>query len=264
MKKVTAFVGSAHKKITHSAVRRFIDDLESLGEIETEIVTLSDHRLGICRGCRLCFEKGEAACPLEDDRDALFAKIESSDGVVFATPNYSFQASGLLKVFLDRFGFVFHRPRYFGKTFTSIVTQGIYGGRKIVKYLDFAAWGLGFNTVKGTCFTAFDPMTEKEKRKRDKVLAEQSRRFYERMMGDPYPAPVLVKFIAFRMGRTGLRLELDERSYDYRYYRDKGWFESDYFYPTRLGPVKRAVGRLAESFQARRTRKRLKQFGRSA
>lgn len=264
MKKVTAFVGSAHKKITHAAVRRFLDDLRTLGDVETEIVTLSDHRLGICRGCRLCFERGEEACPLKDDRDALFAKIESSDGVVFATPNYSFQASGLLKVFLDRLGFVFHRPRYFGKTFTSIVTQGIYGGSRIVKYLDFAAAGLGFNTVKGTCFTAFDPMTEKEKRKRDRILAGQSRRFYERMMGPAYPVPTLIKLVGFRMGRTSMKLELDDNHCDYRHYRDKGWFESDYFYPTRLGPFKKASGRLAESIQARRTRKRLREFGKSA
>jgi multimeric flavodoxin WrbA len=128
VKRVTAFVGSAHKKITHSAVCQFLDELKSLGDVETEIVTLSDYRIETCRGCRLCFEKGEKFCPLKDDRDALFAKIDTSDGVIFATPNYSFHVSGLLKVFLDRFGFIFHRPRFFGKTFTSIVTQGIYGG----------------------------------------------------------------------------------------------------------------------------------------
>ena len=260
MKKVIAFVGSAHKKITHGAVHQFLDNLKSLGDVETEIVTLSDYRLGICRGCRLCFDKGEEFCPLKDDRDALFAKIEASDGVVFATPNYSFQVSGLMKVFLDRFGFVFHRPRFFGKTFTSVVTQGIYGGGAMVKYLTFAGAGLGFNTVKGTYCTAFDPMTEKEKRRRAKILAEQSKRFYARMMKTPYPAPSLLKLIAFRMGRTAVKLELDERSFDYSYYRDKGWFESGYFYPTRLGPLKKAAGRLAESFQTQRTRKRISQF----
>jgi multimeric flavodoxin WrbA len=257
VKRVTAFVGSAHKKITHGAVRQFLDDLGSLGDVEAEIVTLSDYRIGTCRGCRLCFEKGEEFCPLKDDRDALLAKIEASDGVVFATPNYSFHVSGLLKVFLDRLGFVFHRPRFFGKTFTSIVTQGIYGGRGIVKYLDFAGAGLGFNTVKGSYFTAFDPMTETERQKRDKALAGQSRRFYERMKRIPYPVPSLLKLVAFRMGRTGMRLELDDSSFDYRYYRDKGWFDSDYFYPTRLGPFNKAAGGLAESIQARRTRKRV-------
>lgn len=257
MKKVTAFVGSGHKRLTHSAVRRFLDDLESFGDVETELVTLSDHRIGTCRGCRLCFDKGEEACPLKDDRDALIAKIMASDGVVFASPNYSFHISGMMKVFLDRLGFAFHRPRFFGKTCTSIVTQGFFGGKKIVKYLDFAADCLGFNTVRGRCFTALDPPTAKEKAQRDRALAAQSRRFHERMNRTPFPAPSLLKLWGFRMGRTNIRLELTEKDCDFQYYKEKGWIESDYYYPVRLNPLMKAAGRLFDAAQARKTRKRL-------
>ena len=135
--KVTAFVGSARKKHTYQATERFLSNLRSMGNVETELVMLSEYNLGICRGDLLCLNKGEELCPLKDDRDILIEKIANSDGVVFATPNYSFQVSGLMKVFLDRFGFLFHRPRFFGKTFTSIVVQGIYGGGAIVKYFNF-------------------------------------------------------------------------------------------------------------------------------
>jgi hypothetical protein len=62
--------------------------------------------------------------------------------------------------------------------------------------------------------------------------------------------------MAFHSGRTKMRLELDERSFDYRYYRDKGWFESDYFYAVRLGPAKKLAGRIIDSFQAKGTKKR--------
>jgi multimeric flavodoxin WrbA len=256
MKKVTAFVGSAHKKITHSAVRQFLDELQSHGDVDSEIVTLSEYRLGTCRGCRLCCEKGEESCPIKDDRDVLIEKMMASDGVVFASPNYSFQVSALMKIFLDRLGFVFHRPRFFGKTFTCVVTQGIYGGEKIVKYLDFVGNGLGFNTVKGTCHRALDPMTEKEKQRRDRDLARQSSRFYEKMMKPPYPAPSLIKLMVFRMSRTGMRLGLDGSNLDYRHYNEKGWFESEYFYPTRLGPMKKLAGNLFDSIQARSLRRR--------
>jgi multimeric flavodoxin WrbA len=256
MKKVTAFVGSSRKRHTYDAVRRFLDDLQSLGDIECEIIALGDRRLETCQGCRVCISRGEELCPLKDDRDALIEKMMASDGVVFASPNYSFQVSAMMKIFLDRLGFVFHRPRFFGKTYTSIVTQGIYGGRKIVKYLDFIGMGLGFNTVKGTCSTAFDPMTDKERQKRDKALTRQSQRFFKRLVKPGYPVPQLLKLMAFRMGRTSMRLELDESSRDWTYYRDQGWFESDYFYPTRLGPVKKLAGGLFDSIQTRRTRKR--------
>jgi len=256
VKRVTAFVGSARKKHTYNTTRQFLDNLQSLGDVEYEIVTLSDHRLGTCKGCQLCFDKGEEFCPLKDDRDVLIEKIRASDGVVLASPNYSFQVSAIIKIFLDRLGFVFHRPHFFGKTFTSIVVQGIYGGNKIVRYLDFVGNGLGFNTVKGSCVTALQPMTEKEKQKIDKVLARQSRRFYERLVKPAYPVPTLFRLMAFRMARTSIRLELDENTRDYVYYKDKGWFESEYFYPTRLGALKKAAGRLFDSIQTKRTRSR--------
>ena len=53
----------------------------------------------------------------------LIEKMMASDGIVFASPNYSFHVSATMKMFLDRLGFVFHRPRFFGKTFTSIIAQ---------------------------------------------------------------------------------------------------------------------------------------------
>jgi multimeric flavodoxin WrbA len=59
MKKVTAFVGTASRKHTHKAVRRFLDNLQVLGSVETEIVTLSDYRIGTCRTCKLCLQRGE-------------------------------------------------------------------------------------------------------------------------------------------------------------------------------------------------------------
>lgn len=251
MKKVTAFVGSARKKHTYDAVVQFLSNLRSIGDIEYEIVSLSDYRLQTCRGCKVCFTNGEEHCPLKDDRDVLIEKMITSDGVVFASPNYSFQVSALMKTFLDRLGFAFHRPRFFGKTFTSIVTQGIYGGNKIVDYLDFVGNGLGFNTVKGSCLTSLEPMSEKEQHKIDRVLAGQASRYHARLEKPDYPVPTLFKLMVFRVGRTKMKLELDDSSRDYMYYADKGWFEADYFYPTRLGIFKKGVGRIVDSLAAR-------------
>jgi len=256
VKRVTAFVGTARKQHTHYAVRRLLEGLQSLGPVESEILALTDYRVETCRGCKNCFRKGEEFCPLKDDRDVLIEKMTASDGVVFATPNYSYQVSSIMKTFLDRLGFVFHRPRFFGKTFTSIVAQGIYGGSKIVKYLDFVGMALGFNVVKGTCTTALDPMSEKERGKIDSIVAGHSRRFLAGLSRPQYPVPTLFKVVAFRAARTSMRVMLDETSRDFTYYRDKGWFEADYYYPTRMGVLKRATGRLVDAIAARMTSKR--------
>lgn len=256
MKKVTAFVGSARKKHTYNAVRQFLSNLESMGDVEVEIVRLSDYRLEVCKGCKLCCDKGEELCPLKDDRDALIDKMMASDGVIFATPNYSFHVSGLMKMFLDRLGYAFHRPRFFGKTFTSIVAQGVYGGKKIVNYLDFVGNGLGFNTVKGTLIMTLEPMTEKQQRKIDRMLAAHARRYYARLMKPDFLPPALIDLLFFRMARTRMRLMLDDTFRDYTYYRDKGWFESDFYYPTRLGLFKRGAGKVFDWMFASMTKAR--------
>ena len=252
MRRVTAFVGSARKQHTHRAALQFLKSLESLGGVEGEIVTLSDYKVETCKGCRLCLDNGEENCKFKDDRDVLIEKMTASDGVVFATPNYSFQVSAIMKIFLDRLGFVFHRPRFFGKTFTSIVAQGIYGGPKIVEYLDFVGFGLGFNVVKGSCITTREPIPEKVQLKNDSTLAAHSRRFYDALSQPSYPVPTFFKLMAFRFGRTAIRLALDDTWLDYRYYRDHGWFESAYFYPTHLNVFKKAAGRLFDYSYSRR------------
>ncbi len=256
MKKVTAFVGSARKKHTHDAVSQFLGNLQSLGDVESEIVVLSDFRVETCRGCKVCLDRGEALCPLKDDRDVLIDKMSSSDGVIFASPTYSFQVSAIMKIVLDRIGFIFHRPRFFGKTFTSIVVQGIYGGDKVVKYLDFCGSALGFNTVKGSCVTSLEPMTEKQRQKTASVIAHQSQKFHERLATPSYPAPTLFKLMIFRMSRTSLRLILDDSWRDYRYYAEQGWFESDYYYPVRLNAFKKITGNVFDSMAARSARRR--------
>jgi multimeric flavodoxin WrbA len=256
VKKVTAFVGTARKKHTYYAVQKFLSSLESLGEVEYEIVALTGYHLENCRGCKTCFNKGESFCPLKDDRDVLMGKMMASDGVVFASPNYSYQVSAVMKTFLDRLGFVFHRPRFFGKTFTSIVAQGIYGGSKIVKNLDFVGAGLGFNVVKGSCTTALDPMSEKERQTINAIVAAHSKRFHAGLSQSAYPVPTLFKLGAFGAARTSMRVMLDETYCDFTYYREKGWFESDYYYPVRLGALKKAAGRLFDYTTSRSVKQR--------
>jgi len=241
--KVTAFIGSGRKRHSYYASEKFLQNLQALGNVEYELVRLSDYNLGTCKGCRVCFDKGEEFCPFKDDRDALIEKIENSDGIIFTSPNYSFQVSALMKIFLDRLAFVFHRPRFFGKTFTCIVAQGIGRGGKIVKYLNFIGKGFGFNVVKGCCIKTLEPMTEEGKNKIEKILARQSKKFYAQLVKKEFPSPSLWWLMVFRMGRTSMHKMLNEDWRDFTYYRDHGWFDSDYFYPVKLNPLKKLAGK---------------------
>ena len=264
MVSVTAFVGSARKQgVTYRATRQFLDHLQSFADVQSEIVFLSEHDIGLCRGCKACFIRGEEFCPLHDDRDLLVEKITRSDGVVLATPVYSFQVSAHLKAFLDRLAFALHRPRFHGKAYTSIVVEGLYGGRDVVKYLDLVGGALGFNVVKGSRIvcrknpdTAHEPMLDEERRKMDEALARHGRRFHEQLKSPPFPEPTMLQLFGFRMARTSIKLELADDRPDHAYYRDHGWFDSEYYYPTKLGPLKRAAGAAFDRMAARSSKPR--------
>jgi len=241
-KTVTILVGSPRKRgATFQAAETFASHLEALGGVETKIIWLGDYELRTCRGCKLCIIRGEDRCPLNDDRDLVIGEMLAADAFVFAAPNYSWHVPGLLKVFLDRLAFAMHRPRFHGRPATTIVVAGIGFGGRVRKYLEFVQGNLGFDVVKGSVSMTLEPMTEKAVAKMDDNLAKQARRFHERLMKPPFRSPSLFELAWFRMGRTGIRLNA-QGLLDWDYYRDKGWFESEYFYPVRLGWPKKALG----------------------
>jgi multimeric flavodoxin WrbA len=242
MKKVTAIIGTHTTKATYRAVQEFENNLKQYGDVVFEYVFLDDHHLDFCRGCKQCFIKGEEYCPAKDDRDVLLDKMEHSDGVILATPTYTFQVAGRMKNFLDRLGFICHRPRFFGKTYTAIVTQGIYGGGNVLKYLHFTGGSLGFNVSKGCCITALDPMTESQQKKLSQKVKKAATRFYKNLQL-PKPQPSFLELMIFRMARTSIKF-VDQNYRDHQYYKEKGWFEADFYYPTSLGLVKRLTGNL--------------------
>lgn len=249
--RVTAFIGSARKKHSYQAAESFLQNLAAKGDVQYEIIQLSDYKLKICKGCKLCVDKGEELCPLKDDRDLLISKMDQSDGVVFVSPNYSFQVSAQMKIFLDRLAYICHRPRFFGKTFTSIVAQGIYGGDKIVQYLDFLSKPMGFTGVKGSCITTLEPITQKGQKAIANTLTKHSQRFYAQLSKKDYPKVTLFDLMMFRISRTRIRIMLDEKFRDFIYYKNQSWFNSDFFYPTRLNPVKKLFGNFFDWMMAK-------------
>lgn len=241
-KTVAILVGSPQKRgATFRAAEKFASHLEALGDVKTKILWLGDYEIGTCRGCKVCVTRGEDKCPLKDDRDLAIGEMRTADAFVFAAPNYSWHVPGMLKVFLDRLAFALHRPRFHGKSATTIVVAGIGFGNRVRKYLEFVEGNLGFDVVKGSVSMTLEPMTRKALAKMNDRLAKQARRFHNRLMRPAFRTPSLLKLAMFRMGRTGIRLNA-QGLLDWDYYRDQGWFESDYFYPVRLGWPKKMFG----------------------
>ena len=248
---VLAIVGSGRKAHTHQAVRDFLDRLAVLGPVESEIIRLGESSLEACRGCKLCMDRGEELCPLKGDSRSLVRKMTEADGVVLATPNYAFGVSGLMKVFLDRIAYTFHRPRMFGKAFTCIVAQGVFGGSRILGHLKMVGRAMGFDTVRGSCITTLEPMTDRLERRNSRNLERQAARFMNTLASRGTPRASLFDVAMFRLSRTRIRTMLNEEYRDFTWYRDEGWFESDFYFPVRLTLSARVVGTLVDRLAGR-------------
>lgn len=243
--KIIILVGSARKGHTYRYSHQFAEELSKLdGELSCEVIRLSEYHLHNCIGCITCFDTGEENCPYSDDIAELLKKVEEADGVVFATPNYGFHMSGLMKTFIDRISFNFHRPRYFGKTATSIVTQGFYKGQDIIKYFQFISKALGFASVKGIVVTTVEPMSQKQGEKNSNRIIKLASQFSKELGRNHLKPPTIFELMIFRMGRIRVRKMLNENFRDYTYYEEKGWFDTDFYYPVKLNPVMKVIGKL--------------------
>jgi multimeric flavodoxin WrbA len=100
--RIVAFNGSPHAAggNTHVMVREFLAGAEE-GGAETEIVFLAGKEIKHCIGCFTCWTKTPGVCIHKDDMRELLEKF-AADVIVFATPLYVDNVSGIMKDFMDR------------------------------------------------------------------------------------------------------------------------------------------------------------------
>ncbi|NVM35453.1 MAG: NAD(P)H-dependent oxidoreductase [Candidatus Lokiarchaeota archaeon] len=109
---------------TSFMVNNFIEGAKEAGA-NVEYFKLNDYNIHDCSGCYSCFTKAPGECIYKDDMTMLRKKYREADLVVFASPLYVFNVTGILKRFLDRLlpilkpymvfnkqGSVYHPDRY--------------------------------------------------------------------------------------------------------------------------------------------------------
>ncbi len=101
--KMTIFNGSPHAENgnTHCMVESFSKGAIQAGA-HVENVFLAQKEIHPCRGCFACWIKTPGQCVIQDDMAELIEKFTRSDVVVFATPLYVDNVTGIMKNFMDR------------------------------------------------------------------------------------------------------------------------------------------------------------------
>ena len=70
--KILSIMGSPHNGNTHNKIQEIERKLTKYNDVDFESIILKDMDLKPCKGCFLCFIKGENSCPLNDDLKKIF------------------------------------------------------------------------------------------------------------------------------------------------------------------------------------------------
>ena len=101
--KITIINGSPRKNgATNKVLMRINEDIRNENPTaEINHVNLIDLRPSYCLGCQSCYKTGKCVITT-DNMEKIHDMLEQSDGIVFGSPTYSCNVSGLFKVFHSR------------------------------------------------------------------------------------------------------------------------------------------------------------------
>ncbi len=260
--KVLVIMGSPRKGNTYRAAERIREIIQEKVPVEWEYVMLKEAHLEDCRGCYQCFERGEEYFMLKDEASLIEQKMKEADGVIFATPVYGFQVSYLMKLFIDRHGYIFHRPRFFRQKALLLTSAGAVGRKDVLKYLTLVAsiWGFDVAAKVGIrSHATFGPLPPYVIQENEKKLRRAADDFLAALIRGTRSRPNLFDVLAFHIGRAPSD-ELGERALaDHQYWTDQGWLEKGrrYYVDVPVNPLYHALGVLAEWFMRRQIRRDL-------
>jgi multimeric flavodoxin WrbA len=250
--KVLAIMGSPRKiGNTYKMTKMVEESMKSLGEVDFEYIFLKDEGLKMCTGCRVCMDRGEGFCPLKDGRESIEKKIMEADSVIFASPTYVGNVSGLMKNFIDRFAYVCHRPRFF-KNAMEITTSAGGGGSFMLLALSIALRTWGFKIVHKVNAIAHEKQdtadAEALKRVNQKKADIAAKKLYAAiLLGKQEPGYLeMAQFLLVKKAH----MKNKPLSIDYDYWKGNGWYEKDavYFYDTNAGLFKRYASGILSIF----------------
>lgn len=244
MKKLLVVMGSPRKGENYKALERLESCLNKIEPVETEVIFLSQMALSDCVGCHRCILEGEDKCHQAQKISHLLSKMTEAHGVILATPVYNQHVTALMKKLLDYLSYLWHRPALFGKPFFGLSSGGgVF--KNVFKALktNVESWG-GFWAGK-LGVPHYESLTPKYQKKVDIDFTKKARQFMKAMnQSQTLPKPGLGQLMMFNIWKMNALVCKDSNPTDFQHWTEKGYFEKDYYYSTRIGWLKKVTVRL--------------------
>lgn len=236
---------------TASLSRSFAEGLRRcLGpSSQVEVLDLVDYHIEACRGCRLCFDRGEDACPLEDDLPWLKERLLESGLIVLASPVYVDAMSGLMKTLVDRLAWLCHRPLLGGKVAYVLTTTGSMPSAPTARSLRKALGFWGARTAGSLCLLAGEKLSLEALALAAPRVEAAAQGLAKKALDGHGTRPGLADLVIFHTQRQ-FWLRQDKDSFDRRWWLASGLLEPGRAWrssPARLGRLSLGVARGAAS-----------------
>lgn len=142
---IIAVCGSPRRGNTEFVLRRFLTRAEELGH-KTELVLLREKRIEHCSGCLSCDDDGD--CPIIDDMKIITERLAANDLIVFGSPNYFNNVTGLMKDFFDRLNVFYGTNKLNGKKVIAVfVGEEVKTIDKAIKSIESIANSFEMNII---------------------------------------------------------------------------------------------------------------------
>ncbi len=221
--KILAICGSLRKGNTYSVLNGIQEDYPHL---DFEILMLKDANLEQCRGCYVCVKRGGEYCPRKDDRDIIIDKMLNADGIIFASPVYVNTISSVMKHFLERLGYISHRPMFYGKPAMVMAVCGGFGAEESNQYMDDIFSSFGFDIVAHPELRVATK-SDNENSYNHSLANEAFEKLISKIESEVKSPPTLRQLIMFYLFKKLSELQSDYYKADYEYYKDKPEYPYD-------------------------------------
>lgn len=251
--KIVAINSSFRKEGNTEHVLRLMEEIlnEKAGNnqvnIEFDYVSLSDMNLSVCRGCRICFIKGEEYCPLKDNLADLISRLKAADGIILGSPVYVEDVNGIMKNFIDRLAFFCHRPALAGKSALVITTSGststVHSLRTMTNAL--RAWG-AYISAQGTFRMGAAMKVEEVNNQFSRNIITLTERFFTSIVRKKPYNPDFYAYMVFKIQQKYREMEfkkhkeLNKVNFDDQYWDQQGWLDPkcDFYIPHKPAVIK--------------------------